>query len=153
VAKTFVSLEERLRGRVAPTAAHDEEQHEAPKPFVAHPALAECALFRSRLRAAFDRARALLVEDLATDVLARELQLAPAAIDAIAVALFDRYAEELPVLLRVSADDRARVALDLPIEIDPSLRTGDAVLVVRDGQLESTLGTRLDAVVRAATRT
>lgn len=54
--------------------------------------------------------------------------------------------------LRLSPADRERVRIDLPVECDPSLRSGDAVLVVRDGSLESTLGTRLDAVVRAATR-
>lgn len=116
----------------------------------ANAVLVECALFRARLREAFDQARAALLADLAAEVLARELQLAPAAIDAIVQRLLDACADETPVTLRVSPPDRDDIAVDLPVEIDPSLRAGDAVVVVRNGTIESTLGVRLEAVVRAA---
>jgi len=150
----FVSLATRLRepASIAPEVpgdapSADEEPVRAPSG-----AIDDCAMFRARLLEAFDRARATFIADLATEVLARELQLAPASIDAIAARIVADYSDEMPVRLRVSPGDRERVQVDLPIEVDPSLRSGDVVLVVRDGSLESTLGARLDAVVRAATR-
>ena len=127
-----------------------EERSTEPEPRSPDAVVEECALFRAHLREAFDRAKARLLTDLATQVLARELLLAPVSIAAIVSDLLRSYSEETPVAVRVSPDDRERVVLDLPIEIDPSLRSGDAVLVVRDGHLESMLGRRLDMVVRAA---
>lgn len=114
------------------------------------PVVAECAMFRARVREAFERERAALLAGLATDVLARELQLAPAEIGAIAARLVDDFSSETPVALRVHPGELASVDVDIPIEGDPALRRGDAILVVRDGTLESRLGVRLDAVVRAA---
>jgi hypothetical protein len=112
----------------------------------------ECAFFRAHLREAFDRAKARLLTDLAAEVLARELLLAPVSIATIVSDLLTSFAEELPVRVRVSPEDREHIVLDLPIEVDASLRSGDAILVVRNGHLESTLGRRLDIVVRAATK-
>jgi hypothetical protein len=100
---------------------------------------------------AFARERATLLEDLAVDVLARELRLAPVDVEAIARRLMREHGTNLPVALRVAASDRAFFeTFDLPVETDVRLRSGEVVLVVRDGVLESTLGVRLAAVVRAA---
>ncbi len=146
----FVSLasllaERRVPAVPAPETVVAEEPQAAPPPRAA----SECALFHARLREAFERTHAALLRDLAADVLARELRLAPADVEALARRLLERARDETPVAVRVSPSDRARIALDLPIETDPALRPGDVVLVVRDGTLESTLGVRLEALVHA----
>jgi hypothetical protein len=154
MADRFVSLASLLRPQpeppIEPASAAADTTDAAP---VVPPAaaatppemLTECKVFRARLLDAFDHARARLVQDLAAEVLGRELELAPPAIDVLAARLI-----EIPVRLRVSPADRERVRIDLPIDVDPSLRSGDLVLIVRDGALESTLGLRLEGAVRAA---
>jgi flagellar biosynthesis/type III secretory pathway protein FliH len=159
MADRFVSLASLLRPQpeppIEPASAAADTTDAAP---VVPPAaaatppemLTECKVFRARLLDAFDHARAKLVQDLAAEVLGRELELAPPAIDVLAARLIENHAEEIPVRLRVSPADRERVRIDLPIDVDPSLRSGDLVLIVRDGMLESTLGLRLEGAVRAA---
>lgn len=111
----------------------------------------DALLFRARLGEAFEAAKERLLRDLATGVLARELRLEPADVDAIAHRLLREHRAEAPVALRVAPADRARLrGVDLPVDADPALRAGDAVLIVRDGALESTLGIRLGSVLRAA---
>lgn len=148
----FVSLATFLRPPAAaePVETLAEPKADARPSPVSDPPVAECAMFRARLREAFERERAALLSDLATDVLARELQLAPAEIGAIAARLMKDFSSETPVALRVHPGELASVDVDVPVEGDPALRRGDAILVVRDGTLESRLGVRLDAVVRAA---
>jgi flagellar biosynthesis/type III secretory pathway protein FliH len=130
----------------AESPAMEEHAEEAAASSAARDALT----FRARLAEAFDDARGQLLTELASEVLARELQLAPAAIDAIAERLVETFGRDGPVALRLSPRDCARVELDIPIEPDSSLRSGDAVLVVRDGELVSSLGVRLDTVLRSA---
>jgi flagellar biosynthesis/type III secretory pathway protein FliH len=119
---------------------------------VTGPVLADVMTFRARLAEAFEGMRERLLTELATEVLARELQLAPVAIEAIARRLVTAFADEEPLALRVSPSDHGAVRIDIPVEADAQLRRGDAVLVVRDGELESTLGIRLDAILRSAAR-
>lgn len=116
------------------------------------PAVRDAVLFGARLRDAFDEARARLLVDFAAEVLARELQLAPAAIDAIAQRLLDEARAESPVALRLHPQECGLIAADVRVEPDPALRRGDAVVVVRDGALESRLGVRLEAILRAEER-
>lgn len=114
--------------------------------------LREARLFRARLADAFDDAAARLLRDLGSDVLARELRLAPCDLAAIV----QRIAVRVPVLrVRVSAADLAcGVSLargfDVPVAEDPALRDGDAIVELSGGgALDARLGVRLATVLEA----
>jgi flagellar biosynthesis/type III secretory pathway protein FliH len=118
----------------------------------AEPDLAEVASDARRFRAALADALALslerLVRDVACDVLARELLLAPPDVAAIAARALERYLEDGPLQLRVHPDDRGACAsLDLPVVTDGRLRAGDVVLDVRCGSIDASLGARLETVL------
>ena len=111
----------------------------------------EVRWFRARLAEAFDAALARLLDDLACDVLARELALASADIAAIAAAVLERAADESPVAIRVYPDDAAAlIGMELPVTRDQSLRPGDLMVDLRDGQLDASLGVRLDGILRCS---
>jgi flagellar biosynthesis/type III secretory pathway protein FliH len=151
VPSRFVSLAAYLQpAAAAETSEVPSEPEHAAAPALPDALVAECAMFRARLREAFELQSEALLADLAADVLARELRLAPVETGAIVARLIETFSSETPVAVRVHPDDVASVHVDLPLETDTALRRGDAVLVVRDGTLESMLGVRLDAVVRAA---
>jgi hypothetical protein len=105
----------------------------------------EARMFRARLADAFDDAVVRLVRELAVDVLARELRLAPCDVPAIA----RRVLERAPVVrLRVAPQD-ADSDFGLPIVVDPDLRAGDAVFELVGGALDARLGVRLATVLDA----
>lgn len=105
----------------------------------------EARLFRARLADAFDDAVVRLVRELAVDVLARELRLAPCDISAIA----RRALERAPVVrLRVAPEDAGN-DYGLPIVVDPELRAGDAVFELAGGAFDARLGIRLATVLDA----
>ena len=109
----------------------------------------EARLFRARLADAFDDALARLLRELAADVLARELRLAPCAIAALA----RRVRAETPVVrLRVAEADAGR-EYDLPVVPDPELHAGDAVFELAGGALDARLGVRLASVLAAVSTT
>jgi hypothetical protein len=116
-------------------------------------AVRDARLFRARLADAFDEAAARLLRDLATDVLARELRLAPCDL----ADLVQRACERAPVVrVRVAASDVARVAAmpvsrcgDVQVVADPALAGGDAVVEVVGGALDARLGVRLATVLEA----
>jgi flagellar biosynthesis/type III secretory pathway protein FliH len=112
--------------------------------------LREVRLFRANLADRVDAAVQVLLRDIACDVLARELCAAPAAIEAIVRAALERYTGEEPVCVRVNPFDVARVSRDLPLVADETLREGDAVIELRDGEIDVSLGVRLEAVLRKA---
>ncbi|MEO7040121.1 MAG: hypothetical protein ABI186_08855 [Candidatus Elarobacter sp.] len=106
-------------------------------------AFREARLFRARLADAFDDAFGRLLRELATEVLARELRIAPCDL----VVLIERVAQRAPfVRLRVAAADAAH-AYGLPAVADPALDPGDAVLELADGALDLRLGVRLAGVL------
>ena len=113
--------------------------------------LREARLFRARLADAFDDAAARLLRELASDVLARELRLAPCDVAAIV----RRIVQSAPVLrVRVAAIDRARgVPLprgcDVALVEDPELAGGDAIVELAGGALDARLGVRLATVLEA----
>ena len=113
--------------------------------------LREARLFRARLADAFDDAVARLLRELASDVLARELRLAPCDVAAIV----RRIVQSAPVLrVRVAAIDRARgVPLprgcDVAVVEDPALAGGDAIVELAGGSLDARLGVRLATVLEA----
>jgi flagellar biosynthesis/type III secretory pathway protein FliH len=111
-------------------------------------ALACARRFRAALADALALSLERLVRDIACDVLARELALAPAEVAAIAARALERYLDECPVRLRVHPDDAAACAhLDVPVVDDERLRPGDVALDVRCGSIDASLGARVEAVL------
>ena len=160
----FVSLADRLAG-VGPCAGDGEEQvdarpcespsqPEAPSESCADApegaagiaeALRDARLFRARLADAFADAAPRLLRELACEVLARELRLAPCDL----AVLVRRVSERIPVVrVRVAAPDLGAVT-GVPLVADPALAAGDAILEIAGGALDARLGVRLAAVLEA----
>jgi hypothetical protein len=111
----------------------------------------ELTLLTLAAREAFSHAAARLLGELASEVLARELLLAPADIIALVERALAAFAQHAPVAIAVSAQDAERVRAAVPVRIDSGLGAGDLIVDVRDGTFESTFAFRLeDAVARAA---
>jgi hypothetical protein len=156
VSADFVSLADVLRAAaVAPPApgVADPERDAAalatvPEPPSAAPddvytAVRDARLFRARLADAFDAASARLIRELAAEVLARELRLAPCDLES----LLRRVRERVPVVrVRVAPADLAHVRA-APCVADPGLAAGDAVLELDGGTLDARLGVRLATVL------
>jgi len=107
--------------------------------------LREARLFRARLADAFDDAADRLLRELATEVLARELRLAPCDLARIV----QRIAARAPaVRVRVAPGDVA-VVTGIAVLADPALGAGDAIVEVTGGTLDARLGVRLAAVLEA----
>jgi hypothetical protein len=157
VDERFVSLAAIVRGH-AVTETHDR----APEPASVVPGVvdfghadivADLALMRLAALEACERSAERAVRLFATEVLARELLLAPADIDAIVQRALASFARHEPLEILISVADAERVRAPLPTRIDPALVAGDLVVVVRDGTFESTFGFRLeDALARAGER-
>jgi hypothetical protein len=152
VAAEFVALAELLRAPVARAEAI-EAPVTAAVPLEGAPAdecsndvdaaLRDARLFRARLADAFDDAAARLLRDLASDVLARELRLAPCDL----AELVRRAGERAPaVRVRVAACDVVTLP-GVPVVADPALERGDAVVELVAGALDARLGVRLAAVL------
>ena len=99
----------------------------------------QARLFRARLADAFDAALARLLRELATDVLARELRMAPCDLAALVARLC---AHAPAVRVRVAPSDISD-EFGLPCVADPALESGDAILEVDGGVIDARLGVRL----------
>lgn len=150
----FVSLAEMLIRTPMPVDEHHDAPAGAASPerLVDRAAMEECALalrdvrlFRARLADALEEAAARLLRELAADVLARELRLAPCDLAAI-VQCVQRTAPV--VVVRVAACDAAHVT-DVPVVVDETLQPGDAILEVVGGAVDARLGVRLAQVLEA----
>jgi len=117
-------------------------------------AVREARLFRARLADAFDDAAARLLRELASDVLARELRLAPCDVAAIV----RRIGERAPIVrVRVAVCDAPALAAvsfsreygAVVVVEDPALAGGDAVVELAGGALDARLGVRLAVVLEA----
>ncbi len=86
--------------------------------------------------------------DVACEVLARELELAPANLEAIVARACARHTSEGIVSVRIHPDEAAQLC-DAGVEViaDSAVRRGDALLQVRSGTIDVTLGARLAAVL------
>ena len=109
----------------------------------------DCADVR-RFRAALEDALAVatdaLLREIACDVLGRELSVA-CDIAALVRRAIERYGCE-PLRVCVHPDEAgAARACGFPVEVDPALRRGDAVLVVESGTIDVRLGVRLSRVL------
>ncbi len=121
-----------------------EQRAEATPPDVAS-AMRAARLFRAQLADALTEAFGTLLCDLAADVLARELRLAPCDLEA----LLQRVAERAPIVrVRVAPADVARIA-GVPVTADADLEPGDAIVEVAGGTIDARLGVRLAAVLEA----
>jgi hypothetical protein len=159
VSAEFVSLADVLRGPAPPPApatavAASEEPATAraevpPASGVAadelDAALRDARLFRARLADAFDEAAARLLRELAADVLARELRLAPCDVAHVV----RRIAACAPaVRVRVAPGDAAGIS-GIDVVADADLCAGDAIVELAGGALDARLGVRLAAVIEA----
>lgn len=107
-------------------------------------------LFHARVIEAVEAAVETLVADIAADVLGRELRLDPVDIEQIVDRALQRFAAEEPLRVRVHSDDAGRLNCGIPVVADMRLRPGDAVIELRNGSADASLGVRLAALVRKA---
>lgn len=133
-----------------PLPAHEPVEEHAPpaESCVYVELLRELRLFHARIAEAVEASVQTLLCDIAADVLARELQLAPVDIAAIVDRALHRCIAEQPVRVRVHADYTARVACGVPVIADPQLLPGDAVIELRGGTVDASLGVRLENILQ-----
>lgn len=145
-------LASRAVGRENPAVEVIEEPAAQPRePEIAETnLLREVRLFRARITEAFEAAVERLSCDVACDVLARELQLAPVDIECIVDRALQRYFAEEPLRVRVHPDDVAALHCTVSVVADTHLSRGDAILELRDGFIDASLGVRLASVLREA---
>ena len=111
-------------------------------------ALAAARHFRAALADAVDIAVEDLLRDIARNVLARELTLAPADLVAIVEAALERYAADVPLRVRAHPEEvRALERLGFPVYADPNVRRGDAAIDLRNGSIDASLVARLESVL------
>lgn len=108
----------------------------------------EIRLFHARIAEAVDAGVERVLCDVACDVLARELRIAPADIAAITERALQRYATDAPVRVRLHPNDAASVKCAVPVISDGGLMPGDAILELQDGFVDAGLGVRLEAALR-----
>jgi hypothetical protein len=124
------------------------DRHVAATTVDSEPVLAEARRFAAALADGIALSLERLVRDIACEVLARELALAPCDVATIAARALHRYLDEEPVRVRVHPDDIAACsALELAVVADRSLRAGDVVLDVRCGSIDASLGARLETLL------
>ncbi len=150
----FRSLADVLRERQYVTApspdAIEKVVEAAPEGTGERAAARDLRLFHARIEEGIEAAIAILRSDIAAEIVGRELQLAPVAIDEIVRRAVRRFRVESPVRVRVHPEDAGSLAEDgIQTVADPDLRRGDAVLEMGGGTIDLTLGVRLDAVLRA----
>lgn len=107
----------------------------------------EIRRFRACVAEAVENAVHILCQDIAAEVVARELQLSPAAISEIVARALKRYEADNPVCVRVHPDDVSQLQTTLRVVGDVRLRRGDAILEVRDGFIDASLGVRLESIL------
>ncbi len=115
-------------------------------------ALREVRLFRAGVIEAVEAAVETITADIAADVLGRELLLAPADIESIVDRALQRFAGEEPMRVRLHDDDAAQAKCALPVVRDPALRRGDAIIELRSGSIDVSLGIRLETLLAASAR-
>jgi len=107
-------------------------------------ALREVRIFRAALADALEAQLSNLSRDVAIAVLARELELAPVDVRAIARRAIERAAPQEAISIRVHPSELSLLEDDgLPAAGDATLRRGDVAVDVRSGTIDATLGARL----------
>jgi len=151
LASLFVRVENPSSEMPAQQQVADDVDRACEKASAVEIALSDARLLRSHLREAIDEALDALLADIASEVVGRELQLLPAHIEQIVAAAIERYRYETPVRVRVNPEDAADVT-DLALELicDEKLKRGDAMLELREGAIDLTLGVRLERLLQRA---
>lgn len=111
--------------------------------------LADALMFRATLEEAVELRAREIAREVAIEVLARELQLAPCDLAAVVKRARERYHLRDVVQIRVHPDDVTALGGNDAVVCDASLRRGDAMLLASCGSVDATLGVRLDRVLRA----
>ena len=114
--------------------------------------LADIRLFRAKLAESLDHFVGLLLREIAVEVLARELELAPSDIAAVVQFARERYACDEPLGIRAHPSEVALLEGSARVVGDATLRPGDVVLEVHGGTIDATLGMRLTRVLRGFER-
>jgi len=112
--------------------------------------LRDVRLFHTSVIEGVEAAIETITGDIAANVLGRELHVAPADIDAIVDRALQRYLADEPLRVRVHPDEAAGLSCGVPVVGDERLRYGDAVIELRCGSVDATLGVRFASVLRAA---
>ncbi|MBV9271562.1 MAG: hypothetical protein JO165_10725 [Candidatus Eremiobacteraeota bacterium] len=147
----------------APTDVSGETVGDAPDEPIAHPAkeslgrdaqldelMRDVRLFRAHLQDLLHRAVETLLEQIANDVLMRELSMAPADIERVVQETLTGFAVGTPKLRVHPGDAQALEKMCIPVQSDVALEPGDVVVEFTDGAFSSTIRSRLtDAVVRS----
>jgi hypothetical protein len=107
-------------------------------------ALRDVRIFRAALADALESELSDLSRDVAIAILARELELAPVDVRAIARRALERAASHEVLSIRVHPSElNVLEDCELPASGDPALRRGDVAIDVRSGTIDATLGARL----------
>jgi flagellar biosynthesis/type III secretory pathway protein FliH len=153
----FVPLREfLLQAREPEREVFESVVHAQPQEFHqvqpnAHEALGDLRRFRAAVSDAVDVAVGSVLCDIAAEVLARELELAPANLEAIVARACARHASEGVVCVRVHPDEAAQLReAGVDVIADSAVRRGDVLLHVRSGTIDVSLGARLAGVLDAA---
>jgi flagellar biosynthesis/type III secretory pathway protein FliH len=110
-------------------------------------AIDDAKRFRAALADAVETCANDLLRDIAGDVLARELFLAPCDLRAIVSRAMARHGSDL-VRIRVRSEDAPGLKdTGLPVCMDDSLRSGDVTLETHYGSIDASLGARLNHVL------
>lgn len=109
-------------------------------------AIGEARRFRAALADATSACLADLLADLSAQVLARELELAPADVQRIVEDALERYGADV-VTVRVHPSEAALLGDAWRVELDERLRCGDVEIVVANGTIDARLGSRLARVL------
>lgn len=147
----FMSLRDLLREKRTPSVPARTEVEESkparPRASCGSAEIAsfveEIALLRLRVVESFERSRKTLLHRFAEEVLARELQLQPVDIEAIARKVLAAFADEDLISVVVCPADAACLRGYARVRVDESLEPGDFIADVCDGHLESPLRLRV----------
>ena len=130
-------------------SAHDDDSANEIASYGDDGLLREVRLFYAHIIEAVEAAVETLLEDIAADVLGRELLLGPVDIEAVVDRALQRFASEEPLRVRVHPEERSRVKCGIPVVADDDLRPGDAIVELRSGSIDASFGARLAALLQA----
>ena len=106
--------------------------------------------FRAGIADALDAAVQRLLEEVAENVVARELQIAPPDITAIVAKARERATAERVITVRVHpAQRKALATLNLDVHEDERLQPADVVVELRSGTIDLRLRTRIAIALTA----
>lgn len=109
--------------------------------------VAELARLRARAAEHLEQEAETLLAQLADRILARELLVAPANIEALVTEALNELASDARVVVRVSPADATRLGERVPHEVDQMLQPGDFAVDVPGGNYDASFQTRLETVL------